>query len=296
MVLKELIKIKKSLVKVLYLSIFCCIVFNSFRSYSYGTDEHDKILNRVLFGSDKPLLAGDKNNKLKAIDYASYLCVDQYNSSGNAKLIFLRDTIGVKNIVKSIAEINFGDNYSHRKFTHQGWNYKFTHTKIPKTDIFEDINWEKRKKILLETCKKVFDFDFSLIGYDKKCDAFSSLVYYMHLIGDYRDMKETEYDKYKLNADKHPYMIPLYKRNDSINILNSLEENFKTLFSSQKNDGNYRKLLSPSLSEISKIKNRLSLECSYDEYIKICEDLINVLQNNVPDLLRKEEFFRKEFY
>ena len=118
----------------------------------------------------------------------------------------------------------------------------------------------------------------------------------MHLIGDYRDMKETEYDKYKLNADKHSYMIPLYKRNDSINILNSLEENFKTLFSSQKNDDNYRKLLSPSLSEISKIKNRLSLECSYDEYIKICEDLINVLQNNVPDLLRKEEFFRKEFY
>ena len=168
--------------------------------------------------------------------------------------------------------------------------------KIPKTDIFEDINWEKRKKILLETCKKVFDFDFSLIGYDKKCDAFSSLVYYVHLIGDYRDMKETEYDKYKLNADKHPYMIPLYKRNDSINILNSLEENFKTLFSSQKNDDNYRKLLSPSLSEISKIKNRLSLECSYDEYIKICEDLINVLQNNVPDLLRKEEFFRGIVY
>lgn len=296
MVLKELTKIKRLLLKVICLLILMGTLFNSFTSYSYGTDEHDRILNRVLFGNEFPSLAGNKTNKLKAIDNASYLCVDQYNNSGKSELSFLRNTIGVKGIIKSISEINFSANYSHRKFTHQGWNYKYTHTLIPNTDIFEDVNWDRRKKILLETCKKIFDFSFSPIGYDKRCDAFSSMVYYVHLIGDYQDMSESDYDKYKMNADKHPYMIPLYKRNDSVNILNGLEDSFKTLFSSQKSDDNYRNLLSPSLSEISKIKSRLSLECSYEEFTKICEDLIDVLQKNVPDLLKKEEFFRKEFY
>ena len=296
MVLKELIKIKKLITKVLCLSLLCRTFFNSFVSYSYGTEEHNKILNRVLFGGEYPSFAGNKSNKLKALDNASYLCVDQYNNSGNSELKFLRDTIGVKSIIKSISEINFSSNYSHRKFTHQGWNYKFTHTIIPNTDIFEDVNWDKRKKILLETCKKVFDFDFQLIGYDKKCDAFSSMVYYVHLIGDYQNMSENDYDKYKLNADKHPYMIPLYKRNDSVNVLNALEENFKTLFSKQKEADNYKELLSPSLSEISKIKNRLRLECSYNEFKEICNDLIKVLEENVPELLKREDFFKKAFY
>ena len=278
------------------LSVLLWSIFNSFTSYSYGTDEHDEILNRVLFGTEYSSLAKNRRNKLEAINNASYLCVDQYNNSGKTELNFLRNTIGVKSIIKSISEINFSANYSHRKFTHQGWNYKYTHTLIPNSNVFEDVNWDKRKRILLETCKKIFNFGFSPIGYDKKCDAFSSMVYYIHLIGDYRAMKKDDYDKYKLNADKHPYMIPLYKRNDNVNILNALEKNFNTLFSTQKNDDNYRKLLSPSLSEISKIKNRLSLECSYDEFIEICEDLINVLQKNVPNLLQKEEFFRNEFY
>ena len=278
------------------LSVLFCSFFNTFVSYSHNRDKHDEILNKVLFGEDYPSLSVSKSNKLKAIEDASYLCIDQFGNNGNSELNFLRNTIGVKNTIKTISEINYSNISEHRKFTHQGWNYEYTHTLIPKTDIFEDINWDRRKKILLETCKKVFDFGFSPIGYDKKCDAFSSMVYHVHLIGDYQAMDENAYDKYKLNADKHPHMIPLYKRNDTVNILNALQENFKTLFSTQKNDDNYRKLLSPSLSEISKIKSRLSLECSYDEFIEICEDLIAVLQENVPDLLRKEEFFRKEFY
>ena len=304
MVLKELIKIKKLITKVLCLSLLCCTFFNSFVSYSYGHSKHDLIMKKILFGNENKFFSGDKAKKMQALEYASYLCVDQFNGEGSYKLECLRKDMHITNIIKSIYEINYPNTFvdkenTHRRYTHQGWNYNgFRHLKIPNTDIFEDANWNKRKKILLETCKKVFDFDFQLVGYDKKCDAFCSLIYYIHLIGDYHEISESEdkYGNYKMNSDKHPYMIPLYKRNDSVNILNALEENFKTLFSKQKEDDNYKKLLSPSLSEISKIKDRLRLECSYNEFKEICNDLIKVLEENVPELLKREDFFRNVFY
>lgn len=299
---------KKNIKKIIYITIlFLLVMLMHCITYAHTADEkggHNDIMNSILFGTSKPQFnKSNAKNLDTALEYASYICIDQFNGNGEKQLRFLNNTIGVKGIIKDINKINYpnpseGDTSAHRKFTHLGWENVYSHVVIPKTDIYENDNWNLRKIVLLNTINKVFKFGImsnSITGYDKKCNALASFIYYIHLIGDYQDMNEKKYSKYKQNSNKDPYMMVLYKKDDKNNILNAIEEDLKVLFSTQENDEHYRRLLSPSISEITKIKNRLVKENNYNDYTKICNDLIEVLSKNVPNLLKNEDFFNKVF-
>lgn len=154
-------------------------------AYAHNRTEHDKQLEKVLFGRDNYHASQPKKEQdaIEALKCAVYLCIDQFNNSGEQELKTLKD-YKVPNLPKKVADINFFGNYTHRKYTHLGWVPVMTPT---------EGNWSTRKEILLSTVNKVFDFGwtsgFSFLGitsldYSEQCDAMAALLYYIHILGD----------------------------------------------------------------------------------------------------------------
>lgn len=229
----------------------------------------------------------EASTKLKALENASYLCLDQYNGSGKENLKFLNTTYKVNGIIKNINKINFTSNLHHRRYTHRGWDFKYPDDKA---------NWKLRKIILLNTVSKAFGYGNMLgniTGYDKKCNAMSSLIYYIHIFGDYLAMSESDFENYKSNVNKDLDMLPLYKENDNQNVLNEIESNLLSLFSTQKKDVNYSHLFSFELPEI---KNKFVYVNNYEEYCDVCKELYDALSKYVPTLMKENEVFRNAFY
>ncbi len=285
---------------IFYTIIVLCLV-NAVIVHAYERKDHDKIMQKVLLGENKEFgLSEQSKNNLKALKYASYLCIDQFNGEGEKELNSLRNEIKVKDIIEKIDEIDIKGNFfkyedgtpaTHRICTHRGWDFKYQHVKINSdTNVYMDEGWEKRKAILVNTCKKLFEFN---IFSNKKCDAFCSLIYYIHLIGDYEEINDAmKYEKYRANSKAYPGMMPLYKNNDDNNIINEVENDCEILFSSQRNSDDYKNLM----DEIKIIKKRLDNESRYEEFYKICDDLIDAIMSKyIPKLLRNEKFFAAKF-
>lgn len=116
---------------------------------------------------------------------AVYLCCEQSDNQGQDKIDYLK-----KNKVSGVpvlSAINI-KNEQLIECSHSKWDAVYPAAKK---------NQANRKKVLRNTVNKVFDFGFvnNIFGSNKgKCDDFSSLLYYSHILADYLadDPSETE--------------------------------------------------------------------------------------------------------
>lgn len=305
------------------LSLAIMFVFGLFSKSAAAHDkgEHNSELETVLFGQSKlqSITSDDKEYAEEAvslIEDAVYLTLDQFNGLGTNELEHLKKA-HIFGIPRNISEIDFQGNNYHRKHTHMGWNAVVLkkgdteNSTDPKTkrsrieyaldkdfDYKRDkANWNVRKKILTATVDKVMKFGLvsnPLMGYDKKCDSFASLIYYIHLIGDH--LEDTTY------MNRSPKMELAYYDRSEVGIIDELLLDFEVLFEDQKNSFSYKELvhqLQDLQETVRDIQNRpggLGNDKSFAEYKECAEQLMGILVDKVPDLLEKEEFFSKIFY
>ena len=288
-------KTKKTIVALLTIIVIC---ISSMQAFAYGRAEHDKLLEKVLFGNEN--FSSSKNesikNAAKALKSASYLAIDQYNGMGAEDISFLKDDFNVSGLPE-LSEIDFTSNSTHRRFTHRGWDHVYKPDKA---------NWGKRKSILLNTINKEFKFkkspnfvlgrvDKKFLEYDKKCISFCALIYYIHIIGDQIDNKT--YEQFRAN---YPNQMKVGGK-DEENIISELIKHTGLLFEDQKSSNKYIHLKTALTSLNGKIKillkdGDINTEEKYSQYVAYAKDLEEILSSNIPNLLKEEDFFKKVFY
>ena len=263
-----------------------------FSTKAFGKEKHDDYLEQVLFG-EEGYSTGDSNaiEAMAILKAGCAVAVDQYNGSYSKELGDLKK-YGVRHLPSSIDEINYTDGPEHRGKTHLGWDHKY-----PTTGKYVQANWPVRKKILQSTVNKVFDFGFfsGWFGvYDEKCNSFSALIYYTHILADTIADKDHKGEHTKKDLDDQ--IIPLIvTQNSSINpdIISELQKHIGILFKDQDHS-----TLDKELDRLRyNAKNAvLSSYGEYnDSYYRHAEELMDILIKNIPDLLQNESFFNKVF-
>ena len=258
--------------------------------------EHDAEMEYVLFGDREYRKTHPKHKeKIIAVEDAVYLCVDQFNGSGQKYLDNLNEK-KILGIPKSIDEFDFkASGKNHRMYTHQGWNLSPD----------KKVHWDIRQKILRNTVdKELFSDVKSLLSfmpwdsngrkYKEQCESFCELLYYVHIIGDHIDTKR--YDAFY-------GLDPLTRLNDRDNpgIIPDLISCFDKLFESQKNTYTYNELkqelesLMDKSDKLTRSTGGVNTDEKFAEYHQCAKDLLKVLSIYVPKLLQKEEFFLKSF-
>lgn len=277
--------------------LFVCVIIFGFSNPSIAHDriEHDEDIEYVLFGNkDYKSTHAESRKKIQAIEDAVYLCVDQFNGMGAKELENLQKE-NIPGIPKSIEEFDFKDNYTHRKYTHRGWNVNYD----------SKAHWDIRQRILINTVDKELFSEvksiFSLLPWDsagkkykKQCESFCQLLYYTHIIGDH-----IEADNYKALA----YTAYLSELNDRDNpgVIPDLVACSESLFESQKNTFTYNEFIQELESLKDKSENirssvgGVNTEEKFIEYHQCAINLLDVLSVYVPKLLWKEEFFYRSF-
>lgn len=232
---------------------------------------------QVLFGRGSSI---DKEaNEVKALEYASFLTLDQFNGSGVEELAFLNQ-MKVKNIPKDISKIDFKSNWLHRSYTHRGWDFSYPTDKA---------HWSIRKDILIATANKVFDFENS-----QQCNSFCVLIYYIHVLGDHiadRSVKTTE-----LKMD-------FAGRVDNKDIVHELAAHLPILFKNQRNSLPLITLLQKMRvldRNVEVLVRRPGGTASFTDkefqnYKDSATELMNLLIKYVPELLQNEDFFTRVF-
>lgn len=251
---------------------------------AYSRTEHDKMMCDILFKNFK-VIENDKSVSeiIEALECASYLTIDQYNGNGEKDLYYLNN-YGVKGIPNKISDIDYTAGSYHRRATHRGWNGEIS---LYEGSTLE--RWKIRKKILLNTTDKIFNFN----GNDDKRDGFCAIIYYTHILGDRIADK-----KYYQNAD----IMELGGRKDELDITHELLQHFKKLFVDQKHTHKYQHVISKLEvynSKIDKLINKTPSGMSDDEfaeYQKYAKEIKEVLECNLPEMLKDEDFFYEVFY
>lgn len=264
---------------------------------AYDAEEHNDYMEKVLFGDTNFEDSKSQNvkNKIEMLESASYLCIDQDRGEGKSELQFLKKQ-KVKNIPKleefDLVDIFYGN---HRNYTHRGWDYKYV---IPKGEKHDKANWQVRKKLLCSTVNKVFDFGIKNEMFGNicaQCDSFSALIYYIHILGDH--LEKTSYKVSDLT-------IPLARAHADDNnpdVFSEIRKHSIILFESQKKSISYSsyileldcialdaRALASSIGGID--------DTNFEEYHSCAEKLMDTLVSYVPLLLKKETFFKNEFY
>ena len=276
-------KLIKRIVSIILISVL--LVINITPASAFNRNEHDRYMSDVLF-KDFKNIENDVNIKddIKALEAASYLTIDQYNGNGNNALLMLNE-YGVKSLPSSINEIDYSAGAYHRRATHRGWDAESTGV----YNTSDRNRWIIRKKILLNTADKMFNFN----GNNSKKDSFCALIYYTHILGD--RIADT---KYYPNAD----IIELGGRMDKQDISHELVHHIEILFSDQKDTHKYNHVVSKldsynsKLSELLKNNNGILSDDNFKLYHEYAEAIMDVLRWNVPEMLKEEDFFREKFY
>lgn len=288
------------------LIIFAALFINQDCVLSHNSiEEHNEEIEYVLFGdrdfkSTHPMYA----EKIKAIEYAVGLCIDEFNMLGIKNFEFLQ-TRNIPNFPKSMEEFNFWDSPArHRYYTHRGWNLGDE----------DKAHWSVRQQLLLNTIdKELFSTENVIAGffsdvfqkdnYEKKQrESFAILLYYVHILGDHLEAgkKTTPMDKMNAVASIAPLTRPNYDTKNNPAIVPELIECVKILFKSQDTDRYFNDFVQDleeireRSSAITDSKGGLNTE-NFVEYNKCAEDLLESLASYVPTLLKKEDFFRDAF-
>lgn len=279
---------------------------------AYGEDGHRKIIESILFGKEnyRDDVDGDTLKKLKALEVAVTICLDQYNDSYSEELAYL-NAMKVHGIPDSIDEINFTGNQYHRRYTHRGWDFSY----IPS----DKANWPVRKTILMQTVNNVFGFskkagEWSVLwftkdyGYKEQCVSMAAFLYYLHIIGEYHEVAGQLAHKNNIRSDFTALtasVIPLanpHPGDSNPDLFWELEKHFAVIFATQKAAGtdSYIGLITDLrmlASDARKLASRTGgIDADvFEEYIEYAMKLIELLQNRIPALLQQEEFFTKAF-
>lgn len=292
--------------------------------YSQEHFSHDEFLKDVIIlpGITLPMQAKEK---LQMLQYASYLCIDQFNdkrdskaSGDQSKLDWLRKR--VHGLPKSINEFNPDSDKkqlsgtNHRSYTHRGWGFPYSKSENDDDDIAKS---KLRMKIMQNTVQTVFSFqlksDSKIIGWaqslihrefdNEKMDAFCRLVYYVHILGDCYEAKyyneatdSKNEDRIPLGRAKHGETI---EDTDIISELIALlpklinQENSPSTFPSMMQD---LELMQDKIREFYSRLEGISSDEAYMEYHQLTSELMDILIMYVPDLLSRESFFSNAFY
>ena len=156
--------------------ILTIVLLFSLSSTVFACDENQTniYVTQILFGDSALSKANDPN--VKMLLSALYLCSEQYDNQGQDEIDYLK--AGKVSGIPSLSGLNIKENYL-MECSHNSWEYKFSAYKK---------NQAKRKKVLLNTVNKVFDFGFinNLFGSKRgKCNSFAALLYYSHILADY---------------------------------------------------------------------------------------------------------------
>ena len=266
--------------------------------------EHFNDIELVLFGvkdgdyGKSKSLSREAKKKLRAIEYASILTLDQYNGTDSTLLLHLKLMGNIPDlppdVIATKSDNSLGINYKsypniHRAFTHRGWDYSY---------LIDEANWEVRKNILINTVNAVFTFSKPANQRESKGYAFCALIYYIHIIGDQEE--DSAYAPAEI-------IMPL-GRDNTENTNNTNESNpdvfsqlafyLPRLFRDQTDSLNYL-LLMKRLDFLSKKVRKVAEggvskkeEAEYQRYAK---KLLTILSQHIPSLLENESFFSDVF-
>ena len=307
---------KKQIISFLLSLILCFSVLSPV--IAHEREEHDADIEYVLFGNRAYKNTHPADKKIiQAIEDAVYLCIDQYNGDGKKELSNLLENEEIPGIIKSIDEINYTSNYTHRSLTHRGWNTKYS----------EKAHWPLRQEILIRTVEKelfssldknplsriplISDMFLGNKKYDKQCESFCVLLYCVHVLGDHLEAGELKKDKgnsrpktIKEKTTALAYILPLANTKDSTNpgVIPDIREDCKVIFSSQSDTRTYADFIQ-KLEELKYKSERVynstggvNTEEKFEEYNACAVDLLDTLGYYVPNMLKKEEFFSYVFY
>lgn len=267
--------------------------------------EHNAELEQVLFEKGYSKHSSDKiKNSIKALEYASYLTIDQFGGNGTNQFEKLKK-MKVNGLPRKFSTIDYNTVIehpekkitanTHRMYTHQGWDRKYS-SKGKDVDKF----WSNRRNVLLGTVNSVFGFHtITALGYGEKCNSLAGIIYYVHILGDYK-----EADKYT----KISLLPDLAGRNNAndidkdYDIITSLKGYIEILFVDQKDSHEYKDLmkqLDNIAKKAGKIRNSfggVNTDEEFDEYHQYADDTLNVLMKYMPTLFKNEDFFTEVFY
>lgn len=271
-------------------------------SYAYPTaSEHNKALEKVLFEDGYSKYQSDKIKKnVTAIEYASYLTIDQFGGKGEDQYNTLKKW-RMGGLPLSFTSLDYNEDLqgngkqinanTHRRYTHQGWDREYETSSVRKF-------WKARRNVLLGTVNTIFNFgNFSgIVGYDEKCNSLAGIIYYVHILGDYDEADN--YKKISMLQD-----LAGHENTDGNDMISALKEYSKILFEeNQKSSDEYKALqrgfdnLSSKAGNIVQSVGGVNTDEEFKEYHQYAYDLLQLLTDNVPDLLKREEYFKKVFY
>lgn len=234
-----------------------------------------------------------------ALEYASYLAIDQFGGNGEAYFNALKRW-GMGGLPLKFTSIDYSEDLrgtgrkinanTHRLYTHQGWDREF---ETATTRRF----WTARRNVLLGTVNSIFGFRNlgSILGYDEKTNSLAGIIYYVHVLGDY--IEADNYKKISILQD-----LAGHKNTDQNDMITSLRRYVEILFPDQKTSQPYKDLMR-GLDDLDRKAGKLvnsfggiNTDEEFQEYRGYSIDLLELLQDNIPKLLKNEEFFRKVFY
>lgn len=280
--------------------------------------EHYRELEMMLFNSENFSRTADEKvkEKIDIIERASTLCIDQMGDK-NSKDLDKLEEYGVRELPENVSEINPDKTKTqlsaknHRTYTHQGWDINYE--KVKEGDL---ANWKARKNILLSSVDEVMDFGgisgkwlFFDFGYSKKCNSFSALIYYSHILGDYiEDTNDKDGNFGKFNGTSNGTKIPFAcNAPNSVDMFSELEKHIENLFGDQEDTNVYKYLmkdiqtLARKARKISDDKGKIEAE-DYDEMKGCVQELMDILTgrngkyNAIHELLMNESYFTDAFY
>ena len=175
-----------------------------FNNMVYACDEQqtNTYVSQILFGYNASRYQSDDGTKM--LLNALYLCSEQADGLGQEKIDFLntKRVIGIP----SLKELDINSKYL-QDCVHIKWE-----------DIYSGDSkiQSRRKQVLLNTVNTVFDFGFfeELFGRNsEKCNSFSALLYYSHILADYIADKPSNTEN-NINGNH----IPAYSGNSYIEL------------------------------------------------------------------------------
>ncbi len=263
-----------------------------------NASEHNKELEAVLFEQGYSIYQSTEiKQAVKALEGASYLTIDQFQGDGLNTYLELKG-YGIRGLPLKFSSIDYSEDpmgngaritaNTHRQFTHQGWDRDYNNSKSVQKF------WNSRRKVLLATVNTIFNFDDkSIIGYSEKANSLAGIIYYVHILGDY-----DEADNYK----KIALLTDIAGRSDQNDMITALRSYAQILFKDQNKTMDYKDLME-GLDRIEEDASRLvnstggvNSDEEFQEYHQCALDLLDLLTNHIPNLLKKEKYFAQVFY
>ncbi len=299
-------------------------------SFNQDSFDHDIFFEHVLFDkhftkSEDPTYwdIDSEMTSLNKIEYASYFCIDQFNSGSEPKheqdqKKFERLKKHISGLPENIDDLNptetdlprYLSGTNHRTYTHRGWGFPFGLPGYP-GDL---ANARCREKILYITVNQVFSFHASENGYlditgfgntknDYRCRSYAKLFYYIHLLGDCYEDK----DYYMANGSRNGQKLPLGRANpgksiETSDLITEIIKVCEDLFSeSETNAERYAVFKSQldmekrNISDLYRLTGGIYSEERYEQYHERVCSLMNILMINLPKILRNEPDFSEAF-